>query len=232
MKAYRAKKRAIQQIEGTNAEQYSRLWDYVAELRRTNEGPCQGQLFTVVRWDANNQMYPIAYAVVEAECKESWTWFLQNLLQDIGPIEEHGWTFMTDQQKGLVPSLRLGQNAEVQRALQCKVEKRKLKSRVWIPTWLGGVEFEVRYGGDGYVVNLENRTCTCFKWDLTEILCPYGVAAIFFQKARVKDYVHAYFKKETFLKTYEPLINPLNGLDMWPKTGCDPLLTAKLKTNW
>ncbi|KAL7206726.1 hypothetical protein ACSBR2_019440 [Camellia fascicularis] len=113
--------------------------------------------------------------------------------------------------------------------VQCKVEKRKLKSRVWTPTWSGGAEFEVRHGEDGYIVNLENRTSTCFKWDLTGIPCPYGVTAIFFQKDRVEDYVHAYFKKETLLRTYEPLINLMNGPDLWPKTGCDPLLPLKLK---
>ena len=63
------------------------------------KGPCRGQLFAAVGWDGNNQMYPITYAVAEAGCKESWTWFLHNLLQDNGPIEERGWTFMTDQQK-------------------------------------------------------------------------------------------------------------------------------------
>ncbi|KAL7229472.1 hypothetical protein ACSBR2_008057 [Camellia fascicularis] len=73
------------------------------------KGPCQGQLFAAIGWDGNgnNQMYPIAYVVAKAECKESWTWFIHNLLQDIGPIEEHEWAFMADQQKGLVPSLRL-----------------------------------------------------------------------------------------------------------------------------
>ncbi|KAL7251512.1 hypothetical protein ACSBR1_013363 [Camellia fascicularis] len=113
--------------------------------------------------------------------------------------------------------------------IQCKVEKRKLKSRVWTPTRSGGAKFEVRHGGDGYVVNLENRTCTCLKWDLTEIPCPHGVTAIFFQNERVEDYVYAYFKKETFLRTYKALINPMNGPDLWPKTGCDLLLPPKLK---
>nr|CAD1829940.1 unnamed protein product [Ananas comosus var. bracteatus] len=41
-------------------------------------------------------------AVVEAELKDSWNWFLTNLLQAIGPVEAHGWTFISDRQKGLV----------------------------------------------------------------------------------------------------------------------------------
>ncbi|XP_028064760.1 uncharacterized protein LOC114267884 [Camellia sinensis] len=45
----------------------------------------------------------------------------------------------------------------------------------------------------------------------------------------IEDYVHVAFKKETYLSTYEALINPLNGQNQWPKTGCEPLLPPELK---
>jgi len=35
-----------------------------------------GQLLAVIGRDANDQMMPIAFAVVEGETKESWAWFL------------------------------------------------------------------------------------------------------------------------------------------------------------
>ncbi|XP_014495011.1 uncharacterized protein LOC106756927 [Vigna radiata var. radiata] len=43
-----------------------------------------GELLTAVGRDGNEQMLPIAYAVVEVENKESWTWFLQLLIDDLG----------------------------------------------------------------------------------------------------------------------------------------------------
>nr|XP_025703033.1 uncharacterized protein LOC112803785 [Arachis hypogaea] len=47
-------------------------------------------------------MLPIAYSVVEAETKDSWTWFLNHLASDLG-IEKMGRsTFMSDQQKDLL----------------------------------------------------------------------------------------------------------------------------------
>jgi hypothetical protein len=46
------------------------------------------QLMVVVRRDANN-MYPIAMVVVEAKTKDSWTWFLEVLVADLGPTR-HG----------------------------------------------------------------------------------------------------------------------------------------------
>ncbi|XP_057730911.1 uncharacterized protein LOC130946256 [Arachis stenosperma] len=55
-------------------------------------------------WDPNDQILPIAYAVVEAETKDSWTWFLQLLCDDLGVDKIRTCTFMSDQQKGLVPT--------------------------------------------------------------------------------------------------------------------------------
>ena len=55
------------------------------------KGVVAGQLLTVVGIDGNDGMYPIAYAVAEAENKETWTWFLENLIGDIRPMKDHGW---------------------------------------------------------------------------------------------------------------------------------------------
>jgi hypothetical protein len=60
------------------------------------KGQYPGQLLTAVGKDGNNGVYPIAFAVVEAETKDSWTWFMTNLLKDVG---KKNWTFMSDQQK-------------------------------------------------------------------------------------------------------------------------------------
>ncbi|KAM1346514.1 hypothetical protein ACFX13_036556 [Malus domestica] len=49
------------------------------------KGTFQGQLLVAVGIDANDNMYPIAYAVAELETKESWCWFLQLLIEDLGP---------------------------------------------------------------------------------------------------------------------------------------------------
>jgi len=59
------------------------------------KGVYKGQLMAVVGRDANNNMYPISIAVVEAETKDSWTWFLDALLGDLGH-SPHGWTFISD----------------------------------------------------------------------------------------------------------------------------------------
>ncbi|XP_039139366.1 uncharacterized protein LOC120276748 isoform X2 [Dioscorea cayenensis subsp. rotundata] len=63
------------------------------------KGTYGGQLLTAVGIDANDCIYPIAWAVVNKENKENWTWFLQLLAQDLGIVDSHKWAFMTDRQK-------------------------------------------------------------------------------------------------------------------------------------
>ena len=43
-----------------------------------------GQLMCVVGKNPNDKYFLFAYAVVEAEMKDTWTWFLNLLLADIG----------------------------------------------------------------------------------------------------------------------------------------------------
>jgi len=62
------------------------------------KGPYMIQLLCAVGRDENDDMYPIAYAVVESECRDSWTWFMATLLDFLCPIEERGWVFMSDRQ--------------------------------------------------------------------------------------------------------------------------------------
>lgn len=66
------------------------------------KGPFGGQLLVAVGRDGNNQMFPIAWAVMEVESTESWTWFLELLASDLGTNEGAGYTIMSDQQKGLI----------------------------------------------------------------------------------------------------------------------------------
>ena len=43
-----------------------------------------GQLLCTVGRDGNDNMMPLAIAVVDIECKVSWVWFLKLLFEDFG----------------------------------------------------------------------------------------------------------------------------------------------------
>lgn len=60
-----------------------------------------GQLISAVGRDGNNQIYPIAWAIVETENTDSWRWFIKLLVEDLEGGDGSGWTVVSDQQKGL-----------------------------------------------------------------------------------------------------------------------------------
>ncbi|XP_024164251.1 uncharacterized protein LOC112171277 [Rosa chinensis] len=69
------------------------------------KSPHGGQLVTAVGVDANNTTWVVAYAQVEMESTDSWKWFLQLLVKDLDIEHEGaGWTFISDKQKGLLPT--------------------------------------------------------------------------------------------------------------------------------
>ncbi|WVZ25593.1 hypothetical protein V8G54_004137 [Vigna mungo] len=71
------------------------------------KGKYGGEMLTVVGRDANDQMLPIAYAIVEVENKATWKWFIELLVEDLGGTTIcASFTFMSDQQKGLLQAFQ------------------------------------------------------------------------------------------------------------------------------
>ncbi|XP_073360195.1 uncharacterized protein [Aegilops tauschii subsp. strangulata] len=70
------------------------------------KGATNGELLCAIGRDANNQMYPIAWAVVEKENNDSWDWFCDLLFRDLEVEDGQGWVFISDQQKGIVTAVQ------------------------------------------------------------------------------------------------------------------------------
>ncbi|XP_050238220.1 uncharacterized protein LOC126687706 [Mercurialis annua] len=66
------------------------------------KGPCQGQLLVAVSKDANNQMFPIAWAIVDLENTRSWSWFINVLKNYLDLGLGDGLVLVSDMQKGLI----------------------------------------------------------------------------------------------------------------------------------
>jgi hypothetical protein len=61
---------------------------------------CQCELLCSIGRDANNHMYPVAWAIVDKETKENWEWFIGLLIKDLDINDDGvGWVFISDQQK-------------------------------------------------------------------------------------------------------------------------------------
>ncbi|XP_058202873.1 uncharacterized protein LOC131317332 [Rhododendron vialii] len=98
-----------------------------------------------------------------------------------------------------------------------KIEALSNESSTCYATWFGDLQFQVKVGGrDGkqYTVHLNHRSCTCRRWNLTGLPCPYAMAAIQERNLDTQAFIHGFYSKGSYLKAYEPLINPINGYKM------------------
>ncbi|KAL0358465.1 UNVERIFIED_CONTAM: hypothetical protein Sangu_0695900 [Sesamum angustifolium] len=70
------------------------------------KGPFGGVLLAAIGLDGNNGLFPVAFAIAESECKESWGFFFENLSIMLSGFScDKPWTFMSDRQKGLVETI-------------------------------------------------------------------------------------------------------------------------------
>ena len=63
------------------------------------KGICKGQLLVAISKDGNEQMYPLAWSVVDLETKASWTKFIKCLIEDFELGQGEGLTIVSNMQK-------------------------------------------------------------------------------------------------------------------------------------
>ncbi|XP_010501306.1 PREDICTED: uncharacterized protein LOC104778550 [Camelina sativa] len=98
-------------------QQFDKFYVCFAALRRTWENCCRpiigldgaflkwelkGEILAAVGRDADNRIYPIAWAIVRVEDNESWSWFVDKLKTDLDLGVGDRLTVMSDKQKGLI----------------------------------------------------------------------------------------------------------------------------------
>ncbi|KAL0718767.1 hypothetical protein Bca4012_068090 [Brassica carinata] len=100
MKCYRAKEQANFELRGADDDSYTKLAEYLYMLKLANPGTVAdiesekdkdgverflylflsfGASIQASGQDGNFQVFPLAYAVVDSEDTEAWTWFLQKV---------------------------------------------------------------------------------------------------------------------------------------------------------
>ena len=68
------------------------------------KGRFGGQLLSTTVKDGNDNIFLVAMTVVEQENKDSWIWFLEQFVDDIGRLEELNLVFISDRQEVLSSS--------------------------------------------------------------------------------------------------------------------------------
>ncbi|GKV11447.1 hypothetical protein SLEP1_g22707 [Rubroshorea leprosula] len=201
--------------------------------------------------DGNNQMFPIAWAVMEFECLESWQWFFELLKTDldlgsgasitaiISTVElillevEHrhcarhiyfNWAKLGHREKW-------PKSDDIAPRIKKKVEEPKAKSQGCSVQPNGVNELEVNDGGDQHVVKFNDKTCTCRYWQLSGVPCPHALACIMYKRWSIDDYILDFYKKEKYLVAYAyPLQRIRKGTKAWKTMGEEELLPPPVKS--
>nr|XP_023928041.1 uncharacterized protein LOC112039402 [Quercus suber] len=135
------------------------------------KGKFGGHILSATARDENDNIFHVALGVVEQDNKNSWVWFLQTFVDDIGRPDKLNLVFISNRQKNLE---------------QLKVDSKPFSA---IPSACYKYEVDNEY--ERHVVNLSRKCCTCRVWDLTGIPCQHGVAAIYKNLERPENYVYA-----------------------------------------
>ncbi|XP_060217303.1 uncharacterized protein LOC132644715 [Lycium barbarum] len=75
--------------------------------------------------------------------------------------------------------------------------------------------YTVYDAGRRFIVNLDNKTCSCRMFQIDEIPCPHAWAVIKKKNLMVDDYCFELFKRHTVVKTYDVAVDPLPDEREW-----------------
>ncbi|KAH7852996.1 hypothetical protein Vadar_031873 [Vaccinium darrowii] len=210
------------------------------------KGPYKGQLLIAVGVDGNNQSYVVSYAIVEAENKASWKWFTEILAEDlhIGT----NFTFISDKQKGLITAIAevvpyaehrfcirhfYNNFKETNKGLHLKEILFSAAKATYVAQFNFHMQ-ELHEADEAALTWLNDHPpmhwsrshfCTFSNCEILDNMCESFNDTILEARAihecneDVDEYVAHWFRKETYMASYKPMIYPLNGMDMWTPTG-------------
>ncbi|XP_058204633.1 uncharacterized protein LOC131318711 [Rhododendron vialii] len=95
----------------------------------------------------------------------------------------------------------------------------------YIVVLTGDNQFELRgfHHGNLFCVDMNAKTCTCRRWDLSGIPCAHALVVLRDSKKKTEGLVHDYYQKQAYINTYKHVIYPMNGMDMWENTNKPPI---------
>ncbi|KAK4846219.1 hypothetical protein QYF36_014456 [Acer negundo] len=193
---YRARTKAKELIQGSIKDQYSKLWEYCAEVRRMN--PWSSVIMKCSLEDkAANSKFAQVMEKMKSESVAAYEWLVEK-------YHVH-WSRAYFKDTAVI-------------------ERLKLESSIYHPEYSGDFHYQVRGPGDDqYIVDIEKKTCACNMWQLIGIPCIHGISVLLSSNCDPIDYIHNKYKKENFIKAYALVIYGINGPMMWPKTNDMPL---------
>ena len=90
--------------------------------------------------------------------------------------------------------------------------------------WSGGDKYHV-VGNDGqFIVDNKERSTTCRRSQLTGVPCCHAILALYYNETKPEEFLDDRHKKNTFLASYNHLLNSTQDNNCWPKNDQAPTI--------
>lgn len=99
-------------------------------------------------------------------------------------------------------------------AEQLSANKVKARSYHGSPSTVPTI-WEIASENSNHIVNLNDKTCTCFKWQFSGIPCAHAINAVMGRLEDLHLYVDKYFTKESIRLSYAGDILPIPDKSQW-----------------
>ncbi|XP_062075264.1 uncharacterized protein LOC133779305 [Humulus lupulus] len=244
-KAWRCREHALAYIRGIPESSFQKLPSFLYMMEQKNPGTithlqmdnedgtflstqCGGTLLCAMGQDANKQIYPIAFSVVDSENNDSWLYFLLRLKEAIGEVENL--VFVSDRHTSIASALtkiflrhtmvlcRTAASAATgPLATEVEGDLRKLadKSTTSFSFQSSQYEITVLDGDLDGDVDLRRKTCSCRRFDLTGLPCEHALAGARNRGISPYSLCSRFYTVEAWLSSYGGSVYTLGNEESW-----------------
>ncbi|RYR09818.1 hypothetical protein Ahy_B05g078241 [Arachis hypogaea] len=192
-------------------------------------GKYKGALLVVVAQDGNQNIVPIAFAIVEGETADAWEFFLSNLRRYVVTIDGVG--IISDRHNSIDAAIaRSNGYSRTEQEYNKNYQRLRERGNIVVNRFDRRNEmFEVREMQDGsiHTVNLAQRHCDCGHFQVERLPCRHVLACCANQRLDWQIYVHDVYKMSEICKVYRGEFVPMGDPSTWA-----PYEGAKVIANW
>ncbi|XP_073129065.1 uncharacterized protein [Henckelia pumila] len=110
-----------------------------------------------------------------------------------------------------------------------RLNENEQKGRNCAVVFCGMMEYQIQTPNGQNVVDLAKKECSCGRFQLCGYPCAHACAAIREHRMQISEFVHQYYKKEAYLRTYSYMIHAVPGEDDYCNTEYEPLGPPEVK---
>ncbi|XP_022845235.1 uncharacterized protein LOC111368218 [Olea europaea var. sylvestris] len=75
--------------------------------------------------------------------------------------------------------------------------------------------FSICGDSSSFIVDMEQRTCTCWTFQVEQLPCPHTLAVIAMMKMDAYDYCSYFYTRDAYLNAYKHTMFPIGNINKW-----------------